>query len=324
MPLILLTGAAGFIGSHVACSMIGRGDEVVAIDNMNDYYDPVRKESNLNEIRSSDTASNFTFIEGDIRDGRLIERLFANHDFDVVVHLAAMAGVRESINHPALYYDVNVNGTLALLEACARHKTTKFILASTSSVYGHTTQIPFVETDPCNQPLAPYSASKRAAELLAYTYFHTYGISTFVLRFFTVYGPRGRPDMMAFKIAESIYSGREVPLHNNGQMYRDWTYIDDIVAGVVAAADRCDGYQVINLGRGAPVLLRDFVALIEDRIGKRANLYAAEMPKVDVPYTYADVRKAARLIDYDPRIEITEGVNKFVDWFEGATSTSGG
>jgi UDP-glucuronate 4-epimerase len=197
-------------------------------------------------------------------------------------------------------------------------KPPRFVLASTSSVYGNTQQIPFTESDPCDRPLAPYPASKRAAEMLAYTFHHLYGLDVFVLRFFTVYGPRGRPDMMAFKIADSIYSGREVPLFNGGRMYRDWTYIDDIVSGVVTATDRGSGYEVVNLGRGEPVLLSDFVALIESQLGRRARLRTESMPKADIPYTYADTRKAAELLDYEPRVSIQEGVSRFLDWYEQA------
>ncbi len=324
---ILITGAAGFIGSHVAQALLARGDTVIGLDNLNDYYDPARKRANLEEVmRAKGHTSQFVFVEGDIRDRGLISHLFTEYRFDVIVHLAAMAGVRASIQDPALYYDVNLNGTLVLLDAAVGRLVAStqpalignFIFASTSSVYGATRRIPFVETDPCDQPLAPYPASKRAAELLGYTYHHLYGLNFTALRFFTVYGPRGRPDMMAYKVADSIYFGRKVPLYNNGQMHRDWTYIDDIVKGILAAVDRPLGYEVINLGRGEPVLLADFVRLIEELTGRKAHLVPAPMPDSDIPYTYADISKARRLLDYNPTISVREGVTRFLEWYERA------
>jgi UDP-glucuronate 4-epimerase len=324
---VLVTGSAGFIGSHVAEALLRRGDAVVGLDNFNDYYDPARKRANVREVTAAvQGTGRFTPVEGDVRDRTLVARLFREHRFDVVVHLAAMAGVRNSINDPFLYYDVNLNGTLALLEAAvgrprdgeAGAKVGNFVFASTSSAYGATQQIPFVETDPCNRPVAPYAASKRAGELIGYSYHHLYGLNFTALRFFTVYGPRGRPDMMAYKVADNILFGREVPLYNNGQMHRDWTYVDDIAAGVAAAADRPLGYEVINLGRGEPVLLADFVRLIEECAGRRANLVPGPMPDADVPYTYADVSKARRLLGYEPRVSVAEGVRAFWAWYQRA------
>ncbi len=321
---ILVTGVAGFIGSHVAQALLARGDMVVGLDNLNDYYDPARKRANLAEVEcSAPDASRFVFVEGDVRDRALIYRLFVAYPFDAIVHLAAMAGVRASTRDPVLYYDVNLNGTLVLLDHAVgrgrsdgkRDRLPTFVFASTSSVYGATRQIPFVETDPCDQPLAPYPASKRAAELLGYTYHHLYGLNFTVLRFFTVYGPRNRPDMMAHKVADSVFLGKETPLYNNGQMHRDWTYIDDIVKGVVAAADRPLGYQIINLGRGEPVLLARFVQLIEELGGRKAHLVPAPMPETDIPYTYADISRARRLLDYHPVISVEEGVARFLEWY---------
>jgi len=322
---ILVTGAAGFIGSHVAQALVTRGDTVIGLDNLNDYYDPARKQANLEEIqRSVKYPDRFVFVRGDIRDQRLLSHLFASYHFEIVVHLAAMAGVRASICDPALYYDVNLNGTLLLLDAAVGRSwgsskwpmVSNFVFASTSSVYGATRQIPFVETDPCDRPLAPYPASKRAAELLGYTYHHLYGLNFTALRFFTVYGPRGRPDMMAYKVADNIFFGRDVPLYNNGQMYRDWTYIDDIVQGVLAAIDCPLGYEVINLGRGEPVLLADFVHLIEELTSRKANLVPAPMPEADIPYTYADISKARRLLGYNPTTSIQDGVARFLEWYK--------
>jgi len=313
---VLVTGAAGFIGSHVAETLAARGDDVIGLDNLDPYYDPHRKRSNLKAIETG-SAGTFRFVEGDVRDRALVDSLFSAHSFDAIAHLAAMAGVRVSLENPHLYLDVNVRGTLELLEATrSQDPMPNFVLASTSSVYGRTEQIPFVETDPSDRPLAPYPASKRAAEILGHTYHHVYGIDFTALRFFTVYGPRGRPDMMAFKVADNISTGAQTDLYNEGQMHRDWTYIDDIVAGVVAALDRRLGYEVINLGRGEPVLLADFVRLIEKGLGGTSELTPEEMPIADISYTYADVTKARKLLDYEPTISLQEGIDRFLDWYK--------
>jgi len=315
---ILVTGAAGFIGSHTAQALLARGDTVVGLDNLNDYYDPARKQANLRELSHSPGAEHFSFVAGDIRDCELVGKLFEQHGFGVVVHLAAMAGVRVSIENPRLYYDVNVNGTLTLLEAARGAQTPNFVLASTSSAYGNTPVVPFVETDAADRPLAPYSASKRAAEMLGFTAHHLYGQHVTVLRFFTVYGPRGRPDMMAYKVLDNMFYGREVPLYNNGQMYRDWTYIDDIVAGIIAAADRPLGYEIINLGRGEPVLLADFVQHLARLAGRQVNLPSAPMLAADVAYTYADISKARALLGYAPTISVEEGIARLWRWYQMA------
>ncbi|MBV9280898.1 MAG: GDP-mannose 4,6-dehydratase, partial [Chloroflexi bacterium] len=287
--------------------------------NLNGYYSPTRKRANVAEVEAAcPPPATFTFVQGDIRDRALVERLFAEHRFDAVAHLAAMAGVRVSVENPALYYDVNLGGTLALLDAARRYDVSTFVLASTSSVYGRTRQIPFLESDACDRPLAPYAASKRAAELLGFTYHHLYGLNVTVLRFFTVYGPRGRPDMMAYKVADNIFSGLEVPIYNNGRMHRDWTYIDDIVAGLTAALDRRLSYEIINLGRGEPVLLADFVRMIERLAGREAHLVPAPMPDTDISYTYAHIGKARSLLGYDPQVSVHEGVARFWEWYRVA------
>src|SRR6478735_9011337 len=250
---ILVTGAAGFIGSHTAEALLGRGDRVVGIDNLNDYYDPARKRANVAEVRASAPDPNaYEFVEGDIRDRPLLDRLFSTHRFDAVINLAAMAGVRVSVEDPWLYYDVNLTGTLNLLDATVRHGRPNFVLASTSSAYGNTKQVPFVETDAADRPLAPYPASKRSAELLGFSYHHMHALDFTALRFFTVYGPRGRPDMLAYKLLDAMRNGEPMPLYNGGQMHRDWTFVSDIAQGVVAATDRRLGYEVINIGRGEP------------------------------------------------------------------------
>ena len=245
----------------------------------------------------------------------LLHELFKPGIFDAVIHLGAMAGVRTSVENPHLYYEVNVTGTLNLLEAARVHRVANFVFASTSSVYGSTEHMPFVESDACDRPLAPYAASKRAAEMLGFTYHNLHGVNFTALRFFTVYGPRGRPDMMAYKVADNISFNREVPLYNQGQIHRDWTFVDDIVAGIGAAADTPLGYEVINLGRGQPVLLADFVHLIEECAGSRAKLIPAPMPDTDMSYTYADISKARRLLGYEPAISVAQGVARFWAWY---------
>jgi UDP-glucuronate 4-epimerase len=321
---ILVTGAAGFIGSHVTQALLARGDTVVGLDNLNEYYSPARKEANVAEVRASaPDPGRYTFVRGDVRDREQVRRVFSEQPFDGVVHLAAMAGVRVSIADPRLYYDVNVIGTLNLLDAARDYRAGSFVFASTSSVYGRTERVPFIESDPCDRPLAPYPASKRAAEMLGFTYHHLYGLNCTVLRFFTVYGPRGRPDMVAYLVADNIFFGRRVPLYNGGRMYRDWTYIEDIAAGVVAAVDRPLGYEIINLGRGEPVLLADFIRLIEERTGRRADLAPAPMTDSDIAYTYADIGKARRLLDYHPRVAVAEGVERFWQWYRRAVLEQG-
>ena len=319
---VLVTGAAGFIGSHAAIRLLRRGDRVVGLDNLNDYYPPERKRKNLEEVaREAQSPDKFQFVEGDIRDRTLLAKLFVQHGFNAVVHLAAMAGVRVSVEDPWLYYDVNLTGTLNLLEAVrAQQMSTgspgaNFVLASTSSVYGRTEVLPFVETDTADLPLAPYPASKRAAEMLGFTYHHLHGLDFTALRFFTVYGPRGRPDMMAYKVLDSAFGGEEVPYYNNGQMHRDWTFVEDIVSGIVAAADRRLGYEVINLGRGEPVLLSDFVSALERLAGKKPRLKAMPMSDADVKFTYADITKAQKLLGYRPEVSVEAGVQSFFDWY---------
>ena len=331
--VILVTGAAGFIGSHTAEAFLRRGDRVIGLDNLNDYYDPNRKRANINEVHQgalrNEQNQGFTFIEGDIRDHTLVHDLFNQYPFDAVVHLAAMAGVRVSIENPQLYYDVNVMGTLSLLDAAIGRigSTAKngipptFVFASTSSVYGNTKRFPFVPDDSCDRPLAPYASSKRAAELLGHSYHHLFGLPFTALRFFTVYGPRGRPDMMAYKVLDNIFTGCEVPLYNGGQMHRDWTYVDDIVSGVVAAADNPLGYETLNLGRGEPVLLADFVKNIEKLAGKDAHLIPTPMLDADIAYTYADITKTRMLLGYEPKVSVHEGVERFWEWYQKAVLT---
>ncbi len=309
---VLVTGAAGFIGSHLANKLAKRGDEVVGLDNFNDYYDPAKKRNNASRLGKH---PNFTMIEADIRDRESMLKLFEAQKFDAVAHLAAMAGVRPAVEYPDLYVEVDYNGTQHLMDAARFNGTKNFVFASTSSVYGTTEQIPFVETDPCDRPLQPYAAAKRAAEILGYTYHYLYGLNFTVIRFFTVYGPNGRPDMMAYKLADSITKGRQIPLYDGGEMYRDWTFVEDIIAGATAAIDLPLGYEIINLGRGEPVKLLDFVTYLEQLAGKKANLIDKPKPAADVVTTYADISKAVELLGYNPQVSVKEGVRIFWNWY---------
>ena len=310
---ILVTGAAGFIGSHVTQALLARGERTVGLDNLNDYYAPSRKRANLAEMGQ---ASNWTFIEGDIRDVETLRGLFASERPAKIIHLAAMPGIPYSMKHPLLYEDVNTRGTLNLLEMAREFGAGKFVLASTSSIYGDTRKIPFVETDPTDKPLAPYPATKKACEVLAYTYHHLYGLQCAVLRFFNVYGPRGRPDMAPWKFTEAIVSGREFTLYDEGRPRRDWTFVSDIVSGVLSAADVDMGYEIFNLGRSQPVLMRDFVTILEGLVGQPARWRNAPLPPTDLSVTFADTSKAHRMLGYSPRVSIEEGLTQFWQWYQ--------
>jgi UDP-glucuronate 4-epimerase len=309
---ILVTGGAGFIGSHTVDALLARGDEVVCVDNFNDYYSPRRKRRNL---ASASNSSSFKSYESDIRDFEDMERVFTNERPEKVVHLAAMAGVRNSVKFPLLYEEVNVKGTLNLLELAARYRVGNLILASTSSVYGATEQIPFREDNMAIQPLAPYPATKRACELLAYVYYNLHRLRCTVLRFFTVYGPRGRPDMTPYLFTVALSQGQEITLYDDGRPQRDFTYIEDIVDGVLAAVDADLEYEIINLGNSKPVVMRDFVAIIEGLLGQKAKVDSPPLPPSEPPVTYADISKARRLLGYHPTTEIEKGMRSFIEWY---------
>jgi len=309
---ILVTGAAGFIGSNLAQKLVRRGDDVIGLDNFNDYYNPAKKRANEKRLAQY---PNFRMIEADIRDRPRMIHIFEEEGFDAVAHLAAMAGVRPAVEKPDFYVEVDYIGTQHLMDAARFTDVGNFVFASTSSVYGNTKQIPFVETDPCDRPLQPYAAAKRAAEILGYTYNYLYGLNFTVIRFFTVYGPNGRPDMMAYLVADSITKGKQIPIYNGGEMYRDWTFVEDITNGAMAALDRPLGYEIINLGRGEPTRLKEFVGLIEDLAGKKANLVDKPKPAADVVSTYADISKAVELLGYAPKVSVSEGVEAFWNWY---------
>jgi UDP-glucuronate 4-epimerase len=313
---VLVTGAAGFIGSHTVEGLLARGDEVIGLDNLDPYYDVSQKRANLAEIQNSSEARRFSFIEGDIRDQELLRRIFSQEKLDVVIHLAAMAGVRASIDQPQLYVDVNVSGTINLLEVARISGLRHFVFASTSSVYGNSVRLPFHEDMPADRQLSPYAVTKRAGELLGHTYHHLYGQNFTSLRLFTVYGPRNRPDMMAYKVLHSIFTGQDLPLYGGGNMYRDWTYVTDTVSGILAAADRPLGYETFNLGRGESVLLLEFVRTMEELVGRKAKLVAAPKLDSDAAATQADVGKARQLLGYAPKVPILDGIVHCWSWYQ--------
>ena len=309
----LVTGGAGFVGSHLCEALLARGDEVICLDNFNDYYSPQRKHRNVAAAREHPA---FTLISADIREDEAIDAAFAAHRPDKVAHIAAMGSISYSVRHPKLYEEVNIRGTINILDAARRYDTRGVVLASTSSIYGRTDKIPFVETDSTDRPLAPYPASKKADEVIAAAYNTSYGLPCICVRFFNVYGPRGRPDMTPYMFTDAIAHDRPITLYDGGRPRRDWTYIDDIIAGVVAALDADFGYEIFNLGRGQPVVMRDFVTIIERLVGKRAQIVEAPLPPNEALVTYADVGKARRLLGYDPRISIEEGMGRFWRWFQ--------
>ena len=310
---VLVTGGAGFIGSHVVERLLERGDRVVCLDNFNDYYDPARKRRNVAPVLDH---PRYRLAEGDVRDEARVEALFREEGIEAVIHIAAMAGVRYSIRHPDLYYDVNVRGTLVLLEAARRHGVRRFLFASSSSVYAGARTVPFREEDPADRPISPYAATKRAAELLCHTYHHLDGLEVAVLRFFTVYGPRGRPDMAPYLFTERIARGEPIQMFGDGSSRRDYTYIDDIVAGVLAALDLPDlGYEIFNLGNSETVSLREFIATVEAVVGRRAIVEPLPPQPGDMPLTYADISRARRRLGYAPQVKLREGLERFWAWY---------
>ena len=311
---ILVTGAAGFIGSHVAQRLLQRGDEVVGVDNFAPNYQRARKEANLKEVAAHER---FTFVEADICDAQAMRDLFEAQKFDRVMHLAAMGNVRYSIEHAPEYTAVNIGGTVNLLEAARLSGTRYFVFASTSSVYGNA-PIPFVETESAAQPLAPYPATKIACEVMAHTYHVAFGMKCTGLRFFNVYGPRGRPDMMPFEFTRKILAGETLRIFDAGRPQRDWTFIDDNVNGVIAALDAEFDYELINLGRGQPIALSRFIEIIEQLVGRKAVIQYAPLPPTEPLITYSNIEKAERLLDYHPKISIDEGLGKFYEWFQQA------
>jgi len=309
---ILVTGGAGFIGSHLIESLLQQSHRVICLDNFDDFYDPKIKRKNISATKNH---ANFILCEGDIRDEIFLEKIFATHAIDLVVHLAARAGVRPSIQFPDLYYDVNVKGTLMLLEAMKKANVKKLVFASSSSVYGNNTKVPFAETDPVDNPISPYAATKKACELLCYNYHHLYQFDIFCLRFFTVYGPRQRPEMAIHQFVRNIAEGKEITMFGDGSTRRDYTNIVDIISGVLAACERVQGYEIINIGESATIPLNDLIRVIERHSKKQALIKSLPMQPGDVNITNADISKARSILGYSPKVDIDHGIEQFIHWY---------
>jgi len=315
MKSILITGGAGFIGSHLVDRLIADSDATITVvDDFNDFYDPDIKRSNTRKHLAVDR---YRLVEADIRDRKALEDVIGKEQFDCIVHLAARAGVRPSLSQPELYFQTNIDGTLNLLELARSHGVKQFVFGSSSSVYGINAKVPFSEDDPIRQPISPYAATKAAGELICHTYSHLYGLRCICLRFFTVYGPRQRPDLAIHKFAQLMSRGQPIPVFGDGTTRRDYTYIDDIIAGVRAAMeyDKTD-YEVINLGESRTVELRELIAVLENELGIRATIERLPPQPGDVPQTFADITKARHLLGYNPQVEIESGIKSFVEWFK--------
>jgi UDP-glucuronate 4-epimerase len=310
---ILITGGAGFIGSATARALMERGDTPILIDNFNDYYDPKIKEDRVRKFLK-EYKGKFKLYRGDIRDVIFLDRVFKKERTDKVIHLAAMAGVRNSLRNPALYADVNVMGTINLLDLSVKYKIKNFLYASSSSVYGNNTKLPFSESDPVDTPISPYAATKKATELLAHVYSHIHGLPTTGLRFFTVYGPWGRPDMALFDFTRAIFAGETIKVYNFGNMTRNFTYIDDIVSGILTCLNADLACTVMNIGGDKEEKLTRFIEVIEKNVGKIAKKKLMPMQPGDVPSTVADIKKLRKL-GWKPTTRIDRGIKNFVDWY---------
>ena len=317
MKTILLTGGAGFIGSHLVERLLAEGAwRITVVDDFNDFYSPSIKRENVSPHLAN---PNFSLIEADIRDVNALAKAFAETKFDCIVHLAARAGVRPSLKEPRLYVETNVNGTVNLLELAREHGVKQFVFGSSSSVYGVNPKVPFSEDDPIFNPISPYAATKAAGELICHSYSHLYAMRIVCLRFFTVYGARQRPDLAIHKFAKLISEGKPIPVFGDGTTRRDYTYVDDIIAGVRAAIDYDQtNYEVINLGESRTVELRELISLIETELGTRAQIDRQPPQPGDVPQTFADISKARRLLGYNPETQIEDGIRRFVEWFKSS------
>lgn len=316
---ILITGGAGFIGSHLVDALLKRGEKITVIDDFNDFYDPKLKRENAS-IHASNPA--YRLIEADIRERASVEKAFEETRFDAVCHLAARAGVRPSIEQPLLYEEVNCVGTLNLLEAARKTGVGNFVFASSSSVYGINSKVPFSEADPITCPISPYASTKRAGELMCYTYSHLYRLPVTCLRFFTVYGERGRPDMAVAKFTRLIHEGKEIEVYGDGTARRDFTYVGDIIDGLTRAVYTPSKYEIVNLGGANTIEVRRLIELIEDALGRKARVRNLPPAPGDVPITYADVAKARELLGFIASVRIDEGVKRYVKWFLERQSTS--
>lgn len=308
----LVTGGAGFIGSHLVEALLSQGHRVTVIDDFNHYYDPAIKRQNLAASKDQ-----INLIEGDIRDAILVERTFAKGDFDTIVHLAARAGVRPSIQSPKLYFTTNIDGTFNLLDACRHHGVEHFIFASSSSVYGVNEKVPFAESDALTRTISPYAATKLAGEQICSNYAHLFGVRCMCLRFFTVYGPRQRPDLAISKFTNRILSGEEIEQYGDGSTARDYTYIDDIIEGILSSISYQDSdFEIFNLGGSATTTLAELIRMIEEACRMKADVRVVGEQPGDVPRTYADVSKSHSMLGYSPKTQIADGIRKYVEWFK--------
>lgn len=309
---VLVTGGAGFIGSHLVERLLTEGHRVICLDNFDPFYDPALKRRNLARALQD---SRFRLIEGDLRDEGGIEKIFREERIDIVAHLAARAGVRPSVQDPVLYADVNIRGTIHLLEACRKRGVHRFVLASSSSVYGNNSKVPFSEEDPVNNPISPYAATKKAGELLGYTYHHLHGIDVACLRYFTVYGPRQRPEMAIHHFTRSLHEGKKISIFGEGNSLRDYTYIDDAIEGTLGALSRYHGYQIYNIGESQTIRLSELIQALEEQTGEKALIEHLPEQPGDVKQTCADIRKARAQLGYNPKTNIHEGLARFVRWY---------
>lgn len=310
----LVTGGAGFIGSHLCERLLLSGHSVWALDNLNGFYDPQFKQRNILEIQK--LAKPFEFVHGDITDRAAVEEIFSSVKFDQVIHFAARAGVRPSLEEPALYQRVNVEGTVNILEAARSRGVKKIIIASSSSVYGVNSKVPFAESDPIFSAISPYAASKLACEALGHVYHHIYAMDVVMLRFFTVYGQRQRPDLAIYKFARLISEEKPIPVYGDGSTARDYTFITDILDGIEACTRNEFGYEIFNLGESQTVKLSRMIELLENALGKKAAIQRQPMQPGDVPITFADISKARERLGYNPKIKIEQGIPLFVEWFK--------
>ena len=318
--MILITGAAGFIGSHLCEKLLINGNEIIGLDNLCDFYDIKLKKYNLKLIDENSKNNNFIFIKNDILNVALLESIFKKYEISCIIHLAAMAGVRPSIENPVLYQNVNVQGTQNILECCQKFGVNKLIFASSSSIYGNNKKIPFSEEDKVDNPISPYAATKKAGELFCHTYHYLYNIDITCLRFFTVYGPRQRPDLAIHKFAKLISEGEKIPFYGNGTTARDYTYINDITDGVEKCLSWLQSneniFEIFNLGNNKPIELKKLVSLISKYFDTEIEIEKFPVPKGDVMLTYADITKANKYFDYNPKTDINEGLENFFDWFD--------
>lgn len=310
---ILITGAAGFIGSHTCESLIKNGNSIIGVDNFDPFYPSKLKELNLEQLNQN---NNFRFYKADIRDDKVLNQIFSSNQVDVVIHLAAKAGVRPSIESISEYYDVNINGTVSLLESMRKNGIKKMVFASSSSIYGNNQKVPFSEDDRVDNPISPYASTKKSGELLCHVYSHLYNFDITCLRFFTVYGPRQRPDLAIHKFTKLIQENKPIPFYGDGSSSRDYTYIEDIVNGISCALNHLEGYKIYNLGESKVITLKKLVEVIETILGKKAMLNQLPMQQGDVSRTFADISKARAEIGYNPAYDFETGMKKFVDWYK--------